>query len=362
MGVSSVSADEVSNAQSSIASKKSANNDLLSQLSEQQNQVAKLSNAVSNKVLAINAANDKIVTIEGAIKKSDQEITVAKKELKNRKSVLREQLKSLQNESSNSVTGNVYVDFVLSADSLSEALSRSVAVRSLNTANKDAMDAVNESKASIETLRTKQADQKSSLVATKAKLVTEKASLDSQKDSAQAAQAALAKKIDDNKAEIAKLQSDVAAAAAAATSRVATTTATTRNSTATVKTAQSSNNSAPSVVGGTIASNAAKYIGVPYVWGGTSPAGFDCSGLIYYAAAQAGISLPRTSEAMSRLGSYVSVGSLQAGDLVFWGGVGSAYHVGVYVGGGRYIHSPAPGQSVTSQSVSGWAPSFGKRL
>jgi len=124
----------------------------------------------------------------------------------------------------------------------------------------------------------------------------------------------------------------------------------------------SAGSSTVSVSGGSIAGNAAKYLGVPYVYAGTSPAGFDCSGLIYYAAKEAGISLPRTSQAQSTLGSYVSVSDLQAGDLVFWGSVGNAYHVGVYIGNGQYIHAPEPGQNVTVQSVAYFAPSFGRRL
>ena len=142
----------------------------------------------------------------------------------------------------------------------------------------------------------------------------------------------------------------------------ANTSTTSASSSASASQAPASNTSSVSVSGGSIASNAAKYIGVPYVYGGTSPSGFDCSGLIYYAAKEAGINLPRTSQAQSTLGSYVSVSDLQAGDLVFWGGVGSAYHVGIYIGGGQYLHAPAPGQSVTIQSMAYFAPSFGRRL
>lgn len=99
-----------------------------------------------------------------------------------------------------------------------------------------------------------------------------------------------------------------------------------------------------------IISSAMNYIGVPYVWGGTTPAGFDCSGLVQYVFAQNGISLPRTTYDQIAVVSQVSLDSLQPGDLVFWGY--SAYHVGIYIGDGQYIHAPAPGQSVRIQSYS----------
>ena len=98
-----------------------------------------------------------------------------------------------------------------------------------------------------------------------------------------------------------------------------------------------------------IISSAMNYIGVPYVWGGTTPAGFDCSGLVQYVFAQNGISLPRTTYDQIAVVSQVSLDSLQPGDLVFWGGQ-SPYHVGIYIGDGEYIHAPAPGQSVCVQS------------
>lgn len=216
---------------------------------------------------------------------------------------------------------------------------------------------------------------------------SDKAKIESLKSDAEKSASDLQQTLEANKDKLAQLAaSEDAAKAAAATAAVAATPSASSTSTASSSAASSSvntstntsttsasssasasqapasNTSSVSVSGGSIASNAAKYIGVPYVYGGTSPSGFDCSGLIYYAAKEAGINLPRTSQAQSTLGSYVSVSDLQAGDLVFWGGVGSAYHVGIYIGGGQYLHAPAPGQSVTIQSMAYFAPSFGRRL
>ncbi|GAA0735196.1 NlpC/P60 family protein [Clostridium oceanicum] len=100
--------------------------------------------------------------------------------------------------------------------------------------------------------------------------------------------------------------------------------------------------------GQNIVSYARKFLGTPYVWGGTSPSGFDCSGFVQYVYKNcAGISLPRTTQAQINVGTPVSRSQLQPGDLVF----PSTGHVGIYVGNGQMIHSPHTGDVVKISSV-----------
>ena len=96
---------------------------------------------------------------------------------------------------------------------------------------------------------------------------------------------------------------------------------------------------------------AMQYLGTPYVWGGASPSGFDCSGFVMYVYAQVGVSLPHSSYAQYGAGVPVSYDQLQAGDLVFFNGLG---HEGIYVGGGMFIHAPHTGDVVKVSSMSGW--------
>ena len=111
----------------------------------------------------------------------------------------------------------------------------------------------------------------------------------------------------------------------------------------------------PSHYGGVVGI-AMRYLGVPYVWGGASPSGFDCSGLVMYVYAQVGVSLPHSSYAQYGMGVPVSMSDLQPGDLVFFYGLG---HVGIYVGGGSFIHAPHTGDVVKISSLSGsYASSF----
>ncbi len=91
-------------------------------------------------------------------------------------------------------------------------------------------------------------------------------------------------------------------------------------------------------LGQEIVNYAKQLIGAPYVWGGTTPRGFDCSGFVQYVFNHCGVSLPRTSEAQAQVGSVTNKPSLQAGDLVFFNTDGSAFsHVGIYVGNGEFI-------------------------
>lgn len=94
-------------------------------------------------------------------------------------------------------------------------------------------------------------------------------------------------------------------------------------------------------------------VGKPYVYGAAGPNSFDCSGLTYYAYKKAGIYLNRTSRDQANNGKHVSKSNLKAGDLVFFNsGTNSIKHVGMYVGNGKFIHSPSPGKSVKYENLS----------
>ena len=92
---------------------------------------------------------------------------------------------------------------------------------------------------------------------------------------------------------------------------------------------------------------ARRHLGTPYKWGGDSPGGFDCSGLVQYCYKVVGVSLPRTTSQQINKGKSISQDNLQVGDLVF----PNSGHVGLYVGDGKFIHAPKAGDVVKISSV-----------
>ncbi|NHT16924.1 C40 family peptidase [Cellulomonas sp. IC4_254] len=108
-----------------------------------------------------------------------------------------------------------------------------------------------------------------------------------------------------------------------------------------------------SVAGNAVLEVAARYVGVPYVSGGTTPAGFDCSGFVSYVYAQLGISLPRTSSAIKAAGTVISAAEAQPGDLIWTPG-----HISIYAGGDQQIDSPRPGKTIQFRSIWQSNPTF----
>ncbi|WP_030182021.1 C40 family peptidase [Streptomyces sp. NRRL S-813] len=121
-------------------------------------------------------------------------------------------------------------------------------------------------------------------------------------------------------------------------------------------------NSAPaSGRAGAAFSAAQSRIGSPYVYGATGPSSFDCSGLTSWAYAQAGVSIPRTSQAQANIGTRIySQSQLQVGDLVFF--YGDLHHVGLYAGNGQVLHAPHTGASVRYEAIGNMPFQFGVRV
>lgn len=114
--------------------------------------------------------------------------------------------------------------------------------------------------------------------------------------------------------------------------------------------------------GASIVEVARRYLGTAYKWGGASPkTGFDCSGLLQWAAAQSGIKIPRTTYEQIKAGKVVSPNQLQPGDAVFFGSPGAPHHVGIALGNGKFLESPHTGAVVRISSLAGRSDFAGAR-
>lgn len=100
------------------------------------------------------------------------------------------------------------------------------------------------------------------------------------------------------------------------------------------------------VTGQQVLDFAAQFIGTPYRYGGSSPAGFDCSGLVYYTYKNMGYTLNRTASGQAQNGIWVAKEDLQIGDIVLFGTPSNIWHAGIYAGDGMFIHSPQSGDRV----------------
>jgi len=372
VSVGAVSADTVTDTKTAISTASSENAALLTKLNTAQNKVSEINNKVSDKVIAIDDAQTNITATNAKISTISQDIVKTQAEVKARKAVLKEQVVALQKQTGNSVSGNIYVDFIVNSDNFSDMIGRASVIGKLNQANKEAMTSVTDSETKLADLKTEQVTKKATLETTKKTLESDKTQLVTLKTDAEKQQADFQEEVDGHQTQLATLQTQldaqtkaaVEAAQTATETKAPTTTVAPTTTNNIQKDAPKATTEAPksSANTGSLVGNALQFVGTPYAWGGAAPGGFDCSGLVYYAGKLAGMNLPRTSQAQSQLGTQVSLSALQPGDLVFWGGVGSAYHVGIYIGGGSYVHAPAPGQSVTTMSMQYYKPDFGRRL
>ncbi|MFD7405552.1 C40 family peptidase [Streptomyces sp. NPDC059866] len=131
----------------------------------------------------------------------------------------------------------------------------------------------------------------------------------------------------------------------------------------TAETATSTTASAPASGSvATVISFLQAQVGDAYVMGATGPNAWDCSSLVQAAFKQVGVDLPRVSQDQSMVGTDIPLSDIQVGDILYWGGKGSAYHVGVYIGNGQYLDAANSAKGVVIQDLSGYPASGAVRV
>ena len=326
-------------APSSVSSKQAEARDVMAQI---QGLDANLERAVD----AYNLANDKLAKIESDLRTNKAELKLARTNLKHAQRQLNAHVVAMYT-SGNQDTG---LEVLLGATSMDDLMSRLDTVNRVSDQTADVLRQVKVFRAKVkeEHARLQTAHvQQGKLVAERS---AEKASIEGQLASRQQLLSSIKSQIVQIQAAEQARQAQLAAQARA---RLASTGATVLNASAgAVTSPQPAPVYAPppSKYGGVVGI-AMQYLGTPYVYGGASPSGFDCSGFVMYVFNQIGVSLPHNAAAQYGYGMPVSRDQLQAGDLVFFNGLG---HVGIYIGGGQFIHSPHTGDVVKISSLTGW--------
>jgi cell wall-associated NlpC family hydrolase len=313
-------------------------------------QVQQLDSSLERAVEAYNFATTKLDRVRADLRENHASLEVAKQSLKRAQAALSARIVSLYTADGE----NNSLEVLLGASSLDDLVNRFDAANRVSAEDAKILQDVatfnREVKAREKRLKRAKA-QAAELVRERA---AERASIESQLAARRSLLSSIRGEIAHLKAQEAARQAQLRrelAARVAAQQQQAPVQALTTAVAPVSSTSSSTAAPAPPATHGGVVGIAMQYLGVPYRWGGASPSGFDCSGFVMYVYAQVGVSLPHSSYAQYGMGSPVSRDQLQPGDLVFFDGLG---HVGIYVGGGSFIHAPHTGDVVKISPMTGW--------
>ncbi len=309
---------------------------------------------LAQSIESYNYANVELDRLDGELELNAKHLVAARKSLNVAQRRIAERLRDLYVHGE----GDSTLEVILGAQSLDDIITRLDAINRVSAQDTRILREVKRYRSEVETRRAKLKDARSD----QARIVSERAAQKASIESQLAERQQLYESVKD---EIAELQAEARQRQALLEAQARQRLQAAQQAAAVAYTAPSTSSYDEPTAGLEVPTGAAppdgsrasqvvaialQYLGVPYVWGGSSPSqGFDCSGLVSYVYAQIGISLPHHARSMYSYGVPVSYGELQPGDLVFFSGLS---HMGMYIGGGQFIHAPHTGDVVRIASMS----------
>lgn len=338
-------------------------------LEQQERLLLELSNNISMNEIKREALKDSIEDKEAGIAETKAEIAEKEELYTRRKEKAQGQLVSLQlNKTDTMMT---MVNAVLKAESLPEAIGRLRVVAKLTGANSTLMEQLEVEQTELNRLERKLSREMELLINEKTTMDKLIAEMKDQKETVLAVQEEMEEQWAIQEEEKAKLKAeqerlqqeyqDILDEQFALLSSILD---------ENIQTYEEGNKALEALAGrktdpilsNQVVKDAVGFLGVPYVWGGSTRKGFDCSGLTQFVYRDAGITLPRTASQQSKEGTRIEFKDMEPGDLVFWGKEGASYHVGIFIGNGRFLHAPKPGDVVKITKMKHFKPDFAKRV
>jgi cell wall-associated NlpC family hydrolase len=325
----------------SVSAKRAEAQSVLAQIQEIDGQLA-------HAIEAYNFANVKLDRIKGELETNSRHLTIARSSLKAAQAHLSERLVALYKGGGSGGT----IEVILAAKSIDDLLDRIDAVDRVSAQDTRVLSEVKSFRAQVIERKGRLERAKKAQVQVVADKAAQRSSIEGQLAERQRLLSSIKDQIASLEAAERRRQERLAAQAQArfrASQQLAAAPEAAPQALIQSDSVQEAIAPAPDARYGGVVGIAMQYLGVPYVWGGASPSGFDCSGFSMYVYAKLGVSLPHHAASQYGMGTPVSKDQLQAGDLVFFNGLG---HMGIYIGGGQFIHAPHSGDVVKISSLS----------